>query len=315
MTIEGVLGVDHLTRRGAKFFLGVLFFVPALLLVFGLVSGCERRQERQTVIRLDHLAPLPENVPSARPDTLRVAVAAVLSPTGTIDSYQPFIAYLQHKTGLPTTLVQRKSYQEINDLLVRAVVDVGFICTGAYRDSSRRQDLELLVVPRINGKTTYRSLIIAPAAASIKSFDDLRGKRFAFTDPLSNSGYHYPLFLLQHLGKQPETFFAHTFFTYSHDRSIAAVMDGLADGAAVDSLIFDFVSRHNPRVAQQIAVIGQSPEFGIPPVVVPRALPTARKAWLKGIFLSMHTEPDGERALSSLGIERFEEPNPARYAP
>lgn len=290
----------------------------ALLLMLALLcfgAGCERRQGEPPVIRLDHLARLPENAPADRPDTLRVAVAAVLSPTGTIESYQPFIAYLQRKTGLPVTLVQRKSYQEINDLLARAAVDVGFICTGAYRDGARRQTLELLVVPRINGKTTYRSLIIAPAAAPIRSFTDLRGKRFAFTDPLSNSGYHYPLALLQRLGEQPETFFSRTFFTYSHDRSIAAVMDGLADGAAVDSLIFDFASQHSPKIAQRIAVVDQSPEFGIPPVVVPQTLAPARKAWLKELFLSLHTTAEGKEVLASLGIECFEEPDPARYAP
>ncbi len=292
-----------------------LFFLSAFLLFLGLIAGCKHRQETRPVIRLDRLVRLPESASANRHDTLRVAVAAVLSPTGTIDSYQPFLAYLQRKTGLPTTLVQRKNYQEINDLLARAVVDVGFICTGAYRDSARRQDLELLVVPRINGKTTYRSLIIAPATASTKSFDDLRCKRFAFTDPLSNSGYHYPLSLLHRLGEQPETFFARTFFTYSHDRSIAAVMEGMADGAAVDSLIFDFARQHNPRIVQQIAVIDQSPEFGIPPVVVPRALSPAKKAWLKELFLSLHREPEGKQVLAALGIERFEEPNPARYAP
>lgn len=292
---------------------GRLLLAALLLLGFG--TGCERHEPQPTTIRLDRLSRLPENPPADRPDTLRVAVAAVLSPKGTIESYQPFIAYLQRKTGLPVTLVQRKTYQEINELLARAAVDVGFVCTGAYRDGVRQQAMELLVVPQINGKTTYRSLIIIPAGAAFRTFGDLRGKRFAFTDPLSNSGYHYPLSLLQQMGEQPEGFFGHTFFTYSHDRSIAAVMDGLADGAAVDSLIFDFASQRTPRIAQQIAVIDHSPDFGIPPVVVPRSLPPARKAWLKGLFLSLHTEAEGRAVLVPLGIERFQEPDPARYAP
>ncbi|MFZ5762722.1 MAG: phosphate/phosphite/phosphonate ABC transporter substrate-binding protein [Thermodesulfobacteriota bacterium] len=287
----------------------------AALALFCLAAGCERRPEAQPVIRFDHLARLPESPPAEQPDALRVAVSAVLSPTGTTESYQPLIAHLQRKTGLPVTLVQRKTYQEVNELLARAAVDVGFICTGAYRDAARRQSMELLVVPRINGKITYRSLIIAPASGPFQSFADLRGKRFAFTDPLSNSGYHYPLSLLQRLGEKPETFFSRTFFTYSHDRSIAAVADGLADGAAVDSLIFASVSQRTPKTAGQVAVIDQSPEFGIPPVVVPRILPAARKEWLKALFLSLHTETEGRAVLAPLGIERFEEPEPSRYAP
>ncbi|HSR36075.1 MAG TPA: phosphate/phosphite/phosphonate ABC transporter substrate-binding protein [Desulfurivibrionaceae bacterium] len=287
----------------------------AAIALLCLATGCERRPAEQSVIQLDRLTRLPEGSSANQPEALRVAVAAVLSPTGTIESYQPLIAHLHRKTGRPVTLVQRKTYQEINDLLARAAVDVGFICTGAYLDGARRQTLELLVVPRINGKTTYRSLIIAPATASIRTFTDLRGKRFAFTDPLSNSGYHYPLSLLQRLGEKPETFFDRTFFTHSHDRSIAAVMDGLADGAAVDSLIFEFVSRRTPAIAKQIAIIDQSSEFGIPPVVVPRSLPASRKEWLKALFLALHKEAEGKTVLAPLGIERFEEPEPARYAP
>jgi phosphonate transport system substrate-binding protein len=294
---------------------GAIALLLACVLFLSLGAGCDRTQEEQPVLRLDRLTRLPEQTPAYRPDTLRVAVAAVLSPKGTIESYQPFIAYLQRKTGLPVVLVQRKTYQEINELLARAAVDVGFVCTGAYRDGARRQAMDLLVVPQINGKTTYRSLIIVSANAATRTFNDLRGKRFAFTDPLSNSGYHYPLSLLHQMGEQPERFFGHTFFTYSHDRSIAAVMDGLADGAAVDSLIFEFASQNTPRIAQQIAVIGQSPDFGIPPVVVPRSLSPAKKAWLKELFLSLHTDAEGKQVLIPLGIERFQEPDPTRYAP
>ncbi|GAB4444909.1 MAG: hypothetical protein Kow00120_14770 [Anaerolineae bacterium] len=45
---------------------------------------------------------------------------------------------------------------------------------------------------------------------------------------------------MQQLGRAPEAFFARTFFAYSHDDAIRAVAAGLADGAAVDSVVYDF---------------------------------------------------------------------------
>ncbi len=288
--------------------LGLLF-----LLLLGCEAGQQEKPGQEPLVRLDKLQQLP--VGQAEPDSqsLRIGVGAILSPQGTALSYQPLIDYLGRKMGKPAILVQRKTYQELNDLLARNVVDLGFICTGAYVEGARKEAMSLLVVPRINGKTTYRAFVIVPAASPVRKFGDLRGKVFAFTDPLSNTGYLYPLSLLQGMGQQPETFFGRTIFTYSHDRSMAAVMEGLADGASVDSLVYEFAVKRNPEIARQTRVIWESPDFGIPPVVVPRAISPARKALLKELLLGLHRDAEGEKALAALGVERFVEPAPGLY--
>ena len=288
--------------------LGLLF-----LLLAGCDTGPQEKPGQEHLIRLDKLQQLP--VGQAAPDSqaLRIGVGAILSPQGTALSYQPLIDYLGRKMGKPAILVQRKTYQELNDLLARNVVDLGFICTGAYAEDVKKEAVSLLVVPQINGRTTYRAFVIVPAASPVRELADLRGKIFAFTDPLSNTGYLYPLSLLQGMGQQPETFFGRTIFTYSHDRSMAAVMEGIADGASVDSLVYAFASKSNPEISRQTKVIWESPDFGIPPVVVPRTISPARKALLKELLLGMHRDAEGKKALAALGVERFVEPEPRLY--
>ena len=51
---------------------------------------------------------------------LRVAVAAVISPRGNVDSYTPLLTYLGQKLNRPVEMVQRRTYAEVNDLLVTA---------------------------------------------------------------------------------------------------------------------------------------------------------------------------------------------------
>lgn len=295
--------------------------MPLLLFALLFLGACDRRGETgsgasgtDSIIRLDDLRPLPP--PAAMEDKpgLKVAVAAILSPQGTISSYRLLMAHLEQVTGAPVTLVQRKTYQETNDLLARGMVDVGFVCTGAYLEGARQGGMSLLVVPRINGSVTYRSLLIVPVASTAKGLRDLRGKIFAFTDPLSNSGYLYPLSLLRDMKEQPENFFSRTIFTYSHDRSLAAVAERVADGAAVDSLVYDFVAERDPAMTAQVRIVWRSPEFGIPPVVVPGGITKARRQWLRGLFLNAHHNEDGRQALEALGIERFVDADPARYA-
>jgi phosphonate transport system substrate-binding protein len=107
------------------------------------------------------------------------------------------------------------------------------------------------------------------------------------------------------MNERPETFFGRTFFTYSHDAAIQSVANGLADGAAVDSLIYIHLIQREPDLANRLRVIHASPPFGIPPVVVSPNIRPQLRAELQAIFLSMHENPAGQAALAKLDIDRF----------
>jgi phosphonate transport system substrate-binding protein len=134
---------------------------------------------------------------------------------------------------------------------------------------------------------------------------DLQGKVFAFTDPISNTGRSYPTFLVQELGNTPEQFFSRTFFTYSHDDAIRAVADGLADGAAVDSLVYDYAIARDPELGAKTRIVHRSPPFGIPPIVVSPALRPRLKAELQNLLLGMADKAEGRGALQTIGVEKF----------
>ncbi len=257
------------------------------------------------MVRLDHLAhlPNPRHGPGGRP--LRVAVAAIVSPEGTLNSYRSLLAYLGHLLGRGVELVQRRTYWEVNDMISRGEVDLAFVCTGAYLQQGREHIMSILVVPQIHGRTTYKASVIVAADSRIKSFDDLKGKVFAFTDPLSNTGYLFPMDLVEKRDETVETFFKRTIFTYSHDRSIQAVVDGVVDGASVDNIVYENTIRKRPRIASLTRVIEQSREFGMPPVVVPKGIDKGEMKRLRAIFLNMDKDPEGRAVLNRLGMDRF----------
>jgi len=255
-------------------------------------------------VDLTNLQPLPtpqghEAVP------LRVAVAAVISPKGTLESYSPFLDYLEKKLNRPIELVQRRTYLEINDLIEHGEVDLAFVCTSAYVQGHDSFGMELLAAPQVQGKTTYNSLLIVPADSPAQSMADLRGKVFAFTDPISLTGRVYPTSLVQQLGSTPEAFFSRTFLTYSHDEAIRAVASGLADGAAIDSLVFEFALTRNPSLKDKVRIIQTSPDFGIPPVVVSPFTRPQVKAELQLLLLNMANDPAASEALFALEVDRF----------
>ncbi len=301
--------MSQLRRSPAQPYLLIATII--FLLLGGIfLAGCQDNQvsineHEDTIIHLDRLAPLQTVAKDDQKKTFKVAIAAILSPRGTVDSYQPLLKYLEHRLDRPVQLVQRRTYGEINDLVARNAVDMAFICTGAYLDSLPKKQMVLLAVPQIDNKLTYNGLIIVPAHASTQTFADLQGHVFAFTDPLSNTGYLYPVSLIAEHGWKPETFFERTMFTYSHDHSIAAVAENVADGASVDSLVYAYAVKRDPSLGKKTRVILRSKDFGMPPVVASARADTVEVNTIRQILLSMDKNNMGGRVLRQLGIDKF----------
>ncbi len=287
-------------RRNLTFSIKWLVVLPLILV------SCRAGQRGPEAIRVDmaKVQDMPMNL-SAPVAPLRIAIAAVISPEGTVKSYQPLLDYLSAKVGRPVELVQRRTYAEVNDLVRRGDVDLAFVCTSAYTAGRREFGMRLLVAPVVNGATYYQSQLIVPSSSSARSILDLRGQRFAFTDPMSFTGRTYPTYMLLLEGERPADFFGRTFFTYSHDDAIRAVAKGIADGAAVDSLVLDFALARDKDLRDRIRVIHTSDPFGIPPVVVGPAVRQTLELELKEILIGMHRDAEGRRALEALDYDRF----------
>jgi phosphonate transport system substrate-binding protein len=259
-------------------------------------------------------APVAAPVTGAYKLPLRVAVAAVISPAATLEAYGPLMDYLAARLDRPVQLLQRRTYAEINEMLRSGQADVAFVCGGAFVEGERDFGMELLVAPQVRGQTVYRAYLIVSRADAARTLADLRGRAFAFTDPLSNSGRLALEYRLWLMGERPDTFFSQVIFTYSHDNSIRAVADGVVDAAVVDSLVYDYTVARDPRYSGRTKVIERSPFYGIPPVVVHPQLNPQLKEEVRAALLGMHTTEQGRAALAHLLLDRFVPVQPDAYA-
>lgn len=289
--------------------LPLLFLLLALLL-----ASCGGASYPRVSLAEDNAAAPTANPDAPRKLPLRLAIAAVISPQATLETYAPLLDYLSARLDRPVRLIQRGTYAEINELLRSGGADLAFVCGGAYVEGQREFGMELLVAPQVRGETEYFSYIIVARDSSAQSLADLRGRSFAFTDPLSNSGHLAPQWALYQMGETPEAFFSSTLFTYSHDNSIRAVADHLVDAAAVDSLVYDFTIARDPTFSGQTRVIAKLGPFGIPPVVVHPDLDPALKAQLRAALLDMADDPQGQAVLDALMMDRFATVDDSIYA-
>lgn len=274
------------------------------MLVALVLSGCGVGSPTVPVIDLQQREPIP-SIGKVDPHPLRIGVAAVLSPEGTVESYAELATYLGEMLGRPTELVQRRTYAEVNALIDAGEVDLAFVCTSAYVRGHASGSMDLLVVPEIEGSLVYHSSIIVPALSTARSMRDLRGAVFAFTDPMSLTGRVYASSVVLGLGHTPETFFSDIVYTYSHDDAVSAVAAGVVDGAGVDDLVLRHMIDRDPFLEGRIRVIDTSPDYGIPPVVVPVTTPAALRAVFADLLLGLESDPEGPRILASLGVDRF----------
>ena len=291
-----------------KDFIRLCFIVSMTVVV-----ACSQVDERTTVDfsrRISVEKPVSGESSKA---AIRIAIGAMVSPKETLYAYQHLVSYLSGKIGRNLEIVQRKTYQEINEMLAQGDVDLAFICSGPYVTGKEKHGLELLVAPEINGSHFYNSYLIVNSSGAEKTIEDLRGKTFAFTDPDSNTGRLSPTYMLNEIGETPETFFGSVIYTHSHDNSILAVSKGLVHGASVDGLIWDYFNKIKPEITSATRIIAKSEDYGIPPVVVSPGLDRESRASIKKALLEMDSDPQGSSILEKLMIDRFVDAHDSWY--
>ncbi|MCD4750802.1 MAG: PhnD/SsuA/transferrin family substrate-binding protein [Thermoanaerobaculales bacterium] len=279
-------------------------------LLLGPVFAC---RDRPVVDMSQVTAEDGNGIPSDPRPALRIAVAARISPETTQVLYDALLDKVADRVGRRAVFSQRRTYAEVNAMLEGKEIELAFVCAGPYTKGYEDFGMELLVVPLVRGKAVYHSYLLAGRDSPVQTFDDLRGRRFVFTDPDSNTGCLVPTFMLAERGETPGAFFSETFFTYSHDASIRAVADGHAAGAAGDSLVWDYCNARDPVGTSRTRIIERSPPFGIPPVVVHPDLEPELKEALREVFLGLHEDPVAAGLMRQLRIDRFTEGEDAAY--
>ena len=250
------------------------------------------------------VAPLPS---AAQQETIRIGVASMITPVDTVKYYQEIIDYIGGRVGVPVQMVHRRTYDEMDRLLERGEVKIAFICSAPYVKDREKFGVELLVAPSVNGSPKYHSYVIVHNDSPIKAFPELKGKAFAFTDPKSNSGKIYPTYLLKTMGFTPEGFFGRFQYSYSHNKSVEMVAKKIVDGAAVESIVYEYMLKTGSPYARQTKIIKRSPPYGIPPVVVTRNIDPMLKKKVKDAFLAMQKTPKGKAILDAMMIDGFVE--------
>ena len=142
-------------------------------------------------------------------------------------------------TGFLATNLQREvhlnfavDYESLGRLLELEKVQLAWFSANSF-DALNRGRWEVICRPLREGADRHRGAIVVREDSGIKSLADLKGKRFAYVDPHSGTGFVMANRLFGSQGIDPLRFFSDVVFTGNHSISIAGVLAGEYDAAAV----------------------------------------------------------------------------------
>lgn len=153
----------------------------------------------------------------------------------------------------------------------------------------------------------YRSLVVVSEACDAAHLGQLRGLRCVVNGATSHSGMNVLRALLAPLSKQGR-FFSDVALSGSHEASIAALGDGSADVAAIDSVVFSLLERHRPAALDGLRVLCETPCAGAPPFVTSAATSPQHVERMRAALGEAMADPElaaTRRALQLEGIVEF----------
>ena len=212
--------------------------------------------------------------------------------------------YLSKRLGSPVRFVAREYYQGVLDLLFHGQLEAAWICGYPYIRHHRQ--LQLLAVPLYQGRPEYQSYLIRPRQQEpeVRSWADLKGKVFAYSDPLSNSGWLVAQAQLRAVGLTGKDL-KKSFFAHGHRNVAEAVAARLAHAGSIDGYVWETMRQQRMAAVELTEVVWKSEPFGFPPVVtrIPAAHPKIHA--LQSTLLDMQNDPDGRNVLTALNLTGF----------
>jgi len=162
------------------------------------------------------------------------AVVPAENATGVVDRYTTFVEYLGRELGSKVTLRVANDYAAVIEGQRAGNIQIGYYGPASFsraRLTGVPTDAFVIDV-NSDGSKGYHSVFYVLANSPYQKIEDLKGKNLGLVDPNSTSGFNMPLYTLDKLGINPETFFGKVQITGSHENAVLALTQGTVDVAA-----------------------------------------------------------------------------------
>lgn len=260
-------------------------------------------------------------VEAYKPRVLRMGFVPSENLQHIMRNAQPIVSAMSRELKMDVVPFVATDYTGVIEAMRAKKLDVAFFAPGAYVLAEKQANARAILKAVRGGEGFFYSAIITRADSGIKSLRDLKGKTFAFVDPVSVSGAIYPKALLMDEGLRPERDFSQVIYAGGHDATVLAVLHGKVDAGATFSNDTEGKkgSWHEflpPEQAAKIRVLAYTKPMPSDNIAVAEGLDPEIVSKVKAALIKMSSTPEGRKHLMDIyHIEGLVPTTPAEYAP
>ena len=175
----------------------------------------------------------------------RVTTIPEEAATEQVRKFTPLANYLEKQLGMKVEFTPVNDYPAAVEALVNKKVDLVWFGGFTHVQANLRSGGKIVPLAQREEDTKFQSVFIAKTDSGIKGLADMKGKQVSFGSQSSTSGHLMPRSFLLQANINPETDFRRIAYSGAHDATIASVVSGKVDAAALDITVWrKFVSEN-----------------------------------------------------------------------
>lgn len=273
----------------------ILAIISMFILVLSIV-GCSQK-ENKTENRVLKMGV----VPSSNSEKLE-------------EDLEPFAKALSDKLGMKVEVFTASSYIGVIEGIGSGSVDFGIVPPfSAVLSNKQSNSKNILVGKTPNEKPGYYAEIFVRKDSGIKSLKDLKGKKVAFVDPSSSSGYIYPGAMMKDAGLDLDKDITYQ-YSGGHDKSLQLLLNKDVDAIASYENLLKKYANDFPNAKDELDVLDKSELIPGVTVVASSSLDDDLREKVKNALIEIQKEKEAMQIITNLyNIAGFENPDASSY--
>jgi phosphonate transport system substrate-binding protein len=244
----------------------------------------------------------------------RVTTIPEEAATEQVRKFTPLAAYLEKRLGMKVEFTPVSDYPAAVEALVNKKVELVWFGGFTHVQAQLRSGGKIVPIAQREEDTKFQSVFIAKTDSGIKALADLKGKQISFGSQSSTSGHLMPRHFLLQAQLNPEKDFKRIAYSGAHDATIASVVSGKVDAAALDITVWRKFVGENKVDTKAVNVFYTTPTFFNYNWSVHADLPAELRERVKKALLDLDpATPEGKEILQLNRATRYIPTTPENY--
>jgi len=252
--------------------------------------------------------------PALAQQVFKVTTIPEEAATEQIRKFGPLTRYLERTLGVKVEFTPVNDYPAAVEALVNKQVDLVWFGGFTHVQAQLRSGGKIVPIAQREEDTQFRSVFITQVGSGIKALPDLKGKQVSFGSQSSTSGHLMPRSFLLQAKVDPDKDFKRVAYSGAHDATIASVVGGRVDAAALDITVWRKFVAEKKVDTSKVNVFFTTPPYFNYNWSVHADMPAAlRERVTKALLdLSMAT-PEGKEILTLNRATKYIATRPENY--